>query len=177
MTLNIEHEDRAGNNDEDQPRPGSLSAKLVFGLVCALAISLLGIVWQFVLPRLEVQHQFAETSVIGWVKAINSDQNTYFVKDGGGQYGSLDTLHRANFVTDIVNSDINEKYRIEVVALTDAAGVPKYWIKASPVIPGVHGDRYFYSNESGMISYALQDFQVNKKTGKPNKKLTQLGSK
>ncbi|MDF1664027.1 MAG: hypothetical protein P1V97_19820 [Planctomycetota bacterium] len=171
MTLIKDHNDGSEEADGNS-QSGPMSIVLVFGILFLLAIPIVGVVMFVVLPGLEVKHEHGETSAYAKVNVVHAGQSIFFEREGNGRYGSLADLLAANYVNDALGPEVDNKYQFEVVAFTDKANVPKYWVKASPKILGVNGDRYFYSNETGIIYHSLQDFKVNEKTGKPDRELT-----
>lgn len=48
------------------------------------------------------------------------------------------------------------------------------WVKAAPRLPGTTGDRWFYTDGSGVVWYATTDFGVDPGTGRPDRELKPL---
>lgn len=180
MTKNSrKDEDYYDDDYQDAPRKGGMSTMLIVGLVfggiCLLSVPIIAIVAAIAIPNLlEARKHGNEASAIGSLKTIMTAQAIYRERNGNGSYGSLDQLAKANYIDRVLGSGVKQDYRF-VVGTYKNKGLSQFWAKAYPVAPGETGDRRFFVDSTGIVYFSLQDFTVNRQTGKPDKKLTRIG--
>ncbi|MDF1664025.1 MAG: hypothetical protein P1V97_19810 [Planctomycetota bacterium] len=180
-------QDSAKDSDDDYyddrqaaPRKSGMSTMLIVGLVfggmCVLGVPIVAVVAAIAIPNLlEARKHGNEASAIGSLRTISVSQAIYFEREGNGRYGSLNELSQAKYVDGRLGTGKKQGYRFEVETFTDATGASSYWAKAYPGAPGDTGDRYFFLDSDGLQYYSNQDFTVNRRTGKPNRKLSRIG--
>ncbi len=99
----------------------------------------------------------AEEDAISDVRHIITSQITYSATIGQGSYApSLTALQNARLIT---NSGTLDGYRFLITAgpIDDQGKITTYSVVASPVEYGVTGWANFYSDESGVIRYTVED--------------------
>lgn len=99
----------------------------------------------------------AEEVAISAVRDIVTSQITYSATIGQGSYApSLTALHNARLIT---NSGTLDGYRFLITAgpIDDQGKITTYSVVASPVEYGVTGWANFYSDESGVTRYTVED--------------------
>lgn len=168
-------------DDYDQaPRQkGGMSAALIIVLVmgglCVVGVPVVAIVAAVAIPNLlEARKHGNEASAIGSLRAISAAQAIYREREGKGIYGSLSDLEKKSYIDSFLGGGNKQGYVFEVGTFDNGQD---FWAKASPGAPGDTGDRYFFLNSSGVISFSTSNFTVNKTTGRTNKKLKVLGSR
>jgi hypothetical protein len=97
-----------------------------------------------------------EARAIGALKTFNTSQTLFREgdKEGDGtlDYATLDELSNASLVDGVLGSGVKEGYRFEVRASPTTSEF-LWFAVANPVDPGVTGDRFFCTNEGGIIYY------------------------
>ena len=176
-----DYDDEDYYDDYDEPRrkKGGMSAALIVVLVmgglCVVGVPVVAIVAAIAIPNLiEARKHGNEASAIGSLRTLNSSQMIYQERDGDLKYGTLDQLSKGNLIDTRLGSGRKQGYVFELETFNDGQD---FWVKASPGSPGETGDRYFFLNSSGVISFSTSNFTVNKTTGRPNKKLKVIGSR
>jgi len=99
----------------------------------------------------------AEEVAISAVRNIITSQITYSATIGQGSYApSLTALQNARLIT---NSGTLDGYRFLITAgpIDDQGKITTYSVVASPVEYGVTGWANFYSDESGVTRYTVED--------------------
>lgn len=99
------------------------------------------------------------------VETIRMAQLIYLERSPKQVYGTLLELKESGFLERVEIDANNEAsgYRFEIGLGLDRRY--EYWLKASPIEPGVTGDIFFYSNQGGIIQHSSTDFRVNQLTG------------
>lgn len=152
----------------------SLVAGIVLGILLVVLCPVL-IIAAMVGPSLvEARSEGNMASAVGNLKSLSTGQALFREKNPKGEYGSLTELGTKNFVDSALASGLKQEYKFESGLGHDAKKL--YWAKASPVVPGKGGTRYFFMNQSGIIYYSLNDFQIDKLNCKPKVTLKRLGS-
>lgn len=176
-----DYDDEDYYDDYDEPRrkKGGMSAALIVVLVmgglCVVGVPVVAIVAAIAIPNLiEARKHGNEASAIGSLRTLTYSQAIYREREAGMKYGSLDELAKAELIDSRLGSGSKQGYVFEVGTFDDGQD---FWVKASPGVPGETGDRYFFLNSSGVISFSTSSFTVNKTTGRPNKKLKVIGSR
>jgi len=99
-----------------------------------------------------------EAAAIGALKMINTSQTLFREadkdEDGTLDYaGSLTELSAATLIDGVLGTGSKQGYTFQVAV---APATPEFlWMAvASPLVPGSTGDRYFVTNQAGVIYYS-----------------------
>lgn len=129
----------------------------VLGGLCALT----AVVAAIAIPNLlEARKHGNEAAAIGGLKTISNAQTLFREGDGDRDdildYGSLDQLSQVGYVDSVLGGGMKQGYEFQVEV--DPQN-PEFvwWAIARPAVPGTTGDRYFYTDQSGMIYYSTQE--------------------
>ena len=103
-----------------------------------------------------------EASAVGSMRTVNTACITYSAVYGVGFPSSLSSLGTsgatsstsADLLDNVLAGGTKSGYTFTYVAGTEAGGViPMYTLNADPVSPGQTGQRYFYTDQSGVIRF------------------------
>jgi len=103
----------------------------------------------------------SEASAVGSLRTINTACITYSTTFGGfpsslsnlGTSGGASSTS-ADLVDNVLASGVKTGYTFTYTAGAAAAGlIPVYTLVASPVVPGQTGQRYFFTDQSGVIRF------------------------
>jgi Ca-activated chloride channel family protein len=114
-----------------------------------------------------------EAAAIGALKTLATSQSIYREGDkdqnGNLDYGTLEELARTGLVDSVLGAGTKQGYQFEVHKSTKN---PEYlWFAvARPTTPGSTGDRFFYTNQAGVIFYSTTPFDVDPETCQVNPK-------
>lgn len=153
---------------------GTLTAAAISLAVVLILAGGAWIVVPLLLPRRPPANGAA---AIGSLKAIANAQYIYREgdKDGDGRLaytGNLKELGELGLIDEILASGTKQGYYFTIGAGSEPEFV--WWAKASPTVPGVTGDRFFYVNLAGEIFYSTHDFPVIDPTSDPEGDLRRL---
>lgn len=178
-----DHSDYDDYDDQAGPAPEAgmptwMIVLIVLAIPC-VAIIPCSIVAAIAVPNLvEARKHGNEAAAIGGLKTIATAQSLFREGDKDGNnvtdYGSLTALGQASLIDRVLASGSKQGYQF---TCSPVKGKEQYlwWATASPAEPGKTGDRYFFTDQSGVVRYSLQPIKVNPKTGQPNAKLNPLG--
>ena len=134
-----------------------LHTKKAFTLIeLMIVIAIIAIIAAIAIPNLiEARKHGNESAAIGSLKAISSAQSLFREgdKDGNGvlDYGNLTQLSQQSLVDGVLGAGVKQGYNFTASAGTnvqftwDADGVPS--------VVTTTGDRYFYTDHTGVIFY------------------------
>jgi hypothetical protein len=123
-----------------------------------------------------------EASAIGALKTLTTAEAIFREgdKDGNGEldYGDLKALGKAKVIDSVLASGKKQGYLFQCAASTDEKEKKCFcwWATAFPEKPGVSGDRYFFTNQAGVIYYSTKSFEVDKESCEVPEGLKKLGS-
>ena len=126
-----------------------------------IVVAIIAIVSAIAVPNLIASRRSAnEASALATLRIITSAEATYRSTVGGGSYGDLGDLQNAGLVDEVVGaSDTTPKSGYGfTVGPVNGPGFPAYDATAEPTIYTgalATGTRSFFTNESGVIQYAL----------------------
>jgi len=129
---------------------------VVFGCIAFVGITL----HELSLPMTDRYPPPVEQAGIFAVRNIITSQITYSATIGQGSYApSLKELQDAELIGDRLGSGTKDGYTVLITAgPTDEQGkITTFSVVASPVEYGVTGWANFYSDESGVIRYTVED--------------------
>jgi len=114
-----------------------------------VTITVLAILLVLAIPRMATARKAAnETSAVSSLRTLSSCQTMFRTRFG--TYGTVSNLQTNGFVDENFLDGVKSGYRF----VTNAAPTRDSWsITAEPINPGVTGDRYFYTDESGVIRF------------------------
>ncbi len=109
-----------------------------------------------------------EASAIGALKTIATSQALFREgdkeQDGNLDYATLAELDRTKLIDSVLGSGTKQGYQFEVHPVP---GTPEFlwYAVARPTAPGTTGERYFYTNQAGVIFYSMTPIEVDPATG------------
>lgn len=111
-----------------------------------------------------------ERTAVSQLKSIHAAQSIYKETNAKREYGTLEQLAKANFVDEVLGAGTKQGYKYTVVVV----GRDRYWVKASPVVPGLVGSYHYFSSHDGLLSRTTEDFEVNEGTCIPRSKMQRI---
>ena len=122
-----------------------------------IVIAIIAILAAIAIPNLiEARKHGNEAAAIGALKTISTSQAIYREgdKDGNGtlDYASLDNLMTTDLIDDILGAGTKQGYYFNAGAGATTAEF-LWYATANPSVPGTTGDRYFLTNQAGVIYY------------------------
>jgi len=163
-------------SDENQPQPPGCAWRL--GL---LALSLVTIVILWILGNVVVavafgshHHGSSESSALGSLKAITTAQ-TLARESNRLNYLNLLQLGQSRLVDRLLMDGENRGYYFDT---QPSIRYPEFvwWATANPVIPMNTGDRYFFTNNSGIIYSSREGpIEADPESGEPISDCTPIG--
>ena len=134
-----------------------LHTKKAFTLIeLMIVIAIIAIIAAIAIPNLiEARKHGNESAAIGSLKAISSAQSLFREgdKEGDGtlDYGTLTELAQQTLVDGILGSGTKQGYNFTATGGTAAQFT---WdAQGQPSVPNTTGDRYFYTDHTGVIFY------------------------
>lgn len=150
----------------DAPQQSSGGGKVVMIIVILLAVlgglcAIISIVAAIAIPNLiEARKHGNEAAAIGGLKTISNAQTLFREGDGDQDgtldYGSLDQLSQVGYVDTVLGGGLKQGYEFEVEVVPQDPQF-RWWAIARPAVPGTTGDRFFYTDETGIIYYSVQE--------------------
>jgi prepilin-type N-terminal cleavage/methylation domain-containing protein len=122
-----------------------------------IVIAIIAIIAAIAVPNLVSARKHGnETAAIGGLKTIQTCETIFREgdKDGNGKldYGSMPQLSATHLVDQVLGSGTKQGYLFRAGA--SASSSEYLWFAtATPMLPGMTGDRYFETNHSGVIYY------------------------
>ena len=168
--------EQGGPVSEEEPPKLDRGFGFVGGLVLVILVVILCpvlIIAAMVAPSLiEARADGNTAAAVGSLKTLSISQKLYLERSPQKRYGTLPELGKDNLIDSALASGTKQEYKFQLGLGKDRGN--HYWIKASPVVPGKSGTRYFFMDQSGIIQYSLDDFDIDSKTGKPTRPLKRL---
>ena len=118
-----------------------------------IVIGLIAVVIAVAIPNALTARKVAnETAAIGNVRKIATVQQIYKEREGSQTYTDLTTLEAAGYVSETIGLGAKQGYLFESDAIVSPIYI--FRINANPSVPGQSGDKYFFSNQSGVIRFS-----------------------
>lgn len=118
-----------------------------------------------------------DSAAIGSLRTINASQAVFLERSPLKRYGSLEELGEDHYIDNILREGFKRGYVFQVAQRT-VDGVHQYWVKACPEFPGETGDRFFFTNEKGVIYETERYFEPGfYKIGEIPEELHRVGQK
>ena len=120
-----------------------------------IVIAIIAIIAAIAIPNLlEARKHGNEASAVGSLRTINASEAIYLERSNAQQYGTLTGLSGDAYVDAVLGSGTKQGYTFS--ATPDIAD-PEYIYTAdgNPAVPGQTGDRYFFTDQGGVIRFAL----------------------
>ena len=116
-----------------------------------IVVAIIGIIAAIAVPNLLQSKAAAnEASSISSIRNIVTSQITYSATTGAGSYAAtLAILSSQKLVDSVLGAGTKDGYNFTV-----SGGANTFVVNANPVTPGSTGNRYFFSDESGVIRFA-----------------------
>ena len=116
-----------------------------------IVVAIIGIIAAIAVPNLLQSKAAAnEASAISSIRNIVTSQITYSATTGSGSYAAtLTVLSTQKLIDGVLGLGTKAGYNFVV-----GAGTNTFSVTADPVTPGSTGNRYFFSDESGVIRYS-----------------------
>jgi len=128
-----------------------------------IVVAIILIIAAIAIPNLLRSRMAAnEASAVGSLRTVNTACVTYSTTYGIGFPSTLANLGTsgaasstsADLIDNVLASGAKSGYTFTYVAGAAAGGVtPTYTLNASPISPGQTGQRYFYTDQSGVIRF------------------------
>ncbi len=129
-----------------------------------IVIAIIAIIAAIAIPNLiEARKHGNEAAAIGALKTLGTAQTLFREADKDGDvtldYGTLGDLASANLIDEVLGSGTKQGYLFEAVngstnnTANDPSGEFTWMANADPAAPGTTGDRYFATNQTGVIYY------------------------
>ena len=122
-----------------------------------IVIAIIAIIAAIAIPNLiEARKSGNEAAAIGALKTITTAQSIFRENDkegdGSADYGLLSELASQALIDGVLGSGTKQGYGF---AASYSAATPSFlfFCTANPSLPGTTGDRYFCSNQGGVIYY------------------------
>ncbi len=115
-----------------------------------IVVAIIGIIAAIAVPNLLQSKAAAnEASAISSIRAIVTSEITYSATVGSGSYAAaLTNLSAQKLIDSVLGSGTKDGYNYVLTGATNT-----FVVTASPTTPGTTGNRYFFSDESGVIRY------------------------
>ena len=116
-----------------------------------IVVAIIGIIAAIAVPNLLQSKAAAnEASAISSLRNIVTSQITYSATTGAGSYAAtLAILSSQKLVDSVLGAGTKDGYNFTVTG-----GTNTFVVNSNPVTPGSTGNRYFFSDESGVIRFA-----------------------
>jgi len=149
-----------------EPQESGGGSKVVMIIVILLVVlggfcGVVSIIAAIAIPNLlEARKHGNEAAAIGGLKTISNAQTLYREGDadsnGTLDYGTLDGLGQVGYIDPVLGGGVKQGYEFQVeVSLSNPQF--EWWAIARPAVPGTTGDRYFYTDQSGVIFYSADE--------------------
>ncbi|MEE8350193.1 MAG: prepilin-type N-terminal cleavage/methylation domain-containing protein [Acidobacteriota bacterium] len=115
-----------------------------------IVVAIIGIIAAIAVPNLLQSKAAAnEASAISSLRNVVTSQITYSATTGSGSYASsLTVLSTQKLIDGVLGAGTKAGYNF-----TATGSATAFSVNADPVTPGSTGNRYFFSDESGVIRY------------------------
>ena len=115
-----------------------------------IVVAIIGIIAAIAVPNLLQSKAAAnEASAISSIRNIVTSQITYSATVGSGSYAAaLSNLSAQKLIDSVLGSGTKDGYDFSVTGATNT-----FTVTANPSTQGTTGNRYFFSDESGVIRY------------------------
>ena len=126
-----------------------------------IVVAIIGIIAAIAIPNLLASKRAAnEASAIGSLRTMTGAQATYQSTIGAGEYGTLANLLGQGLIDGVLGAGSKSGYNYTAAPLASVAGgaPARFNLGAVPSLYGgigATGTRSFYTNESGVIYFAL----------------------
>jgi type IV pilus assembly protein PilA len=111
-----------------------------------------------------------ESQAIAALKALATSESTFREsdksQDGNLDYGMLSELEKAKLIDPVLGSGTKQGYFFAAHPSTTTSEF-LWFATASPEVPHATGDRYFFTNQAGVIFYSTTPFEVDPETCLP----------
>jgi len=116
-----------------------------------IVVAIIGIIAAIAVPNLLQSKAAAnEASAISSIRAIVTSEITYSATVGSGSYAAaLTNLSAQKLIDSVLGSGTKDGYNYVLIGETNT-----FVVTASPTTQGTTGNRYFFSDESGVIRYS-----------------------
>lgn len=122
-----------------------------------IVIAIIAIIAAIAIPNLiEARKHGNEAAAIGALKTINTAQSLFREgdkeQDQNFDYGDLTELSSTTLVDGVLGSGTKQGYLFQV-EYVDATSEFLWYAVANPAVPTTTGDRYFATNQAGVVFY------------------------
>ena len=126
-----------------------------------IVIAIIGIIAAIAVPNLLQSKAAAnEASAISSLRNIVTSQITYSATTGSGSYAdSLAVLSAQSLIDSVLGAGTKDGYTFTV-----GGGANTFIVNSNPSTPGTTGNRYFFSDESGVIRFSTTAAATNAST-------------
>jgi type IV pilus assembly protein PilA len=123
-----------------------------------VVVIIIAIIAAIAIPSLLASRRAAnESSAIGSLRTISSAQHTYLATNGSGATpptyaAALTDLSGDGLIDTALSSGSKSGYDFTLTPGAGASASSLYCVSADPTTPGTSGDRFFGTNQTGMIN-------------------------
>ena len=130
--------------------------KKAFTLIEATFVAvMIGVIAAIAIPNLVAARKHGnEVSAVGSLRTINASQATYLERNPAQIYGNLTDLEADSYVDNVLGSGAKSGYLFSIIPGTSPEY--EYEAEADPAILDQTGNRYFRTNQSGVIYVSAQ---------------------
>ena len=122
-----------------------------------IVVAIILIIAAIAVPNLLKSRMAAnESSAVGSLRNINTAEVTYNSQNPSTGYVSLSNLNTAGLLDNVLGQDNATKGGYSFNLTPTGTPASTYTINASPVTPGSSGNRYFFTDQTGVIRYNAQ---------------------
>jgi type IV pilus assembly protein PilA len=124
-----------------------------------IVIAIIAIIAAIAIPNLlEARKHGNEASAIGSMRTINASMAIYIERNPSQKYaGSLTDLETDGYVDNVLGSGEKQGFFFNINTATEY----EYEAIADPAVLNQTGNRYFFTNQSGVIRFAHGAFAVD----------------
>lgn len=134
-----------------------------------IVIAIIAIIAAIAIPNLiEARKHGNEAAAIGALKTVTTAQSLFREgdkeTDTNFDYGSLQELSNTSLIDGILGSGTKQGYTFAVFP-SNSTSEFLWFATANPSVPGTTGDRYFCTNQAGVVYYtSLASISMNSTT-------------
>ena len=116
-----------------------------------IVIAIIAIIAAIAIPNLlEARKHGNEASAVGSLRTINASQAIYLERNAAQIYGDLTGLAADGYVDAVLGAGSKQGFIFAVPTNSQYA----YTATGDPADPGNTGDRYFFTNQAGVITFS-----------------------
>ena len=120
-----------------------------------IVIAIIAIIAAIAIPNLlEARKHGNEASAIGSMRTINASLAIYIERNSAQAYGTLTDLETDGYVDNVLGGGAKQGYLFAITPVS--GGQYEYSSAAKPAVLDQTGNRYFFTNQSGVIRFGSE---------------------